>query len=70
MFIRLSDARRFEELPPLKVTKNHVVTLFDYSYQNALRQANIFLFCEDHSCVTQIYITKIAAKCILVVVFR
>ena len=40
---------------------------FDYDYQNALRQAivvRIFLGGKNRSCVTQIYITKIAAKCI------
>ena len=45
--------------------------VIDYSYQNALMQAivfSIFSFVKKRSCVTQIYITKIAAKCILVVV--
>ena len=50
--------------------KSHLtcmMTSFDYSYQNALRQAivfGIFSFVKNHSCV----LTKIAAKCILVVV--
>ena len=50
-----------------------MMTSFDYNYQNALRQAIVFIsfsFVKNHSCVTQIYITKIAAKCILVVVVK
>ena len=50
-----------------------MMTSVDYNYQNALREAvvfSIFSFVKNHSCVTQIYITKIAAKCILVVVVR
>ena len=45
--------------------------VFDYKYQNALRQAIAFGICsfvKNRSCVTQICITKTAAKCILVVV--
>ena len=48
-------------------------TSFDYKYQNALGQAivfGIFSFVKNRSCVTQICITKIAAKCILVVVVK
>ena len=47
------------------------MTSFDNKYQNALREAivfSIFSFVKNRSCVTQICITKIAAKCILVVV--
>ena len=50
-----------------------MVTSFDYKYQNALRQAivfGIFSFVKNRSCGTQIYITKTAAKCILVVVVK
>ena len=42
----------------------------DYNYRNALRQAIVFstfCFVKNRSCMTQINITKIAAKCILVV---
>ena len=49
------------------------MTSFDYKYQNVLRQAivfSIFSFVKNRSCVTQICITKIAAKCILVVVVK
>ena len=48
------------------------MTSFD-NYQNALRQAivlNIMPFVKNRSCVTQVCITKIAAKCILVVVVK
>ena len=47
------------------------MTSFDYKYQNALRQAIVFSivsFVKNRSCVTQIYITNTATKCILVVV--
>ena len=50
-----------------------MMTSFDYNYQNALRQAVVFSivsFVKNHSCVTQICITKIAAKYILVVVVK
>ena len=50
-----------------------MMTSFDDNYQNALRQAIVlstFSFVKNRSCVTQICITKIAAKCILVVVFK
>ena len=50
-----------------------MMTSFDYNSQNALRQAivfSIFYFVRNRSCVTQICITKIAAKCILVVVVK
>ena len=47
---------------------------FNYNYQNALRHyviiVSIFSFVKNLSCVTQICITKIAAKYILVVVVR
>ena len=49
------------------------MTSFDYKNQNALRQAivfSIFSIVKNRSCVTQIYITKIAAKCILVGVVK
>ena len=49
------------------------MTSFHYNYQNALRQAivfSIFSFVKNRSCVTKICITKIAAKCILVVVVK
>ena len=52
---------------------NCMMTSFHYNYQNTLRQAivlSIFYFVKDRSCVTQICITKIAAKCILVVVVK
>ena len=48
------------------------MTSFDYNYQNALRQAivfSVFFFCEE-SLVTQVYITNVAAKCVLVVVVK
>ena len=48
-----------------------LMTSFDYKYQNALGQAivfGIFSFVKNRSCVTQICITKVAAKCILVLV--
>ena len=49
-----------------------MMTSSDYKYQNALRQAIVFSiffsFLKNRSCVIQICITKIAAKCILVVV--
>ena len=51
----------------------YMMTSFDYSYQNALRRAivfSIFSFVKNYSCVTQICITNIAAKCILVVVVK
>ena len=50
-----------------------MMTSFDYKYQNALRQATVFSiysFVENRSCVTQIYITKIAGKRIVVVVVK
>ena len=47
---------------------------FNYNYQNALRHyviiVSIFSFVKNLSCVTQIYITKIAAKYILLVVVK
>ena len=47
---------------------------FNYNYQNALRHyviiVSIFSFVKNHSCVTQICITKIAAKYILVVIVK
>ena len=46
---------------------------FDCKDQNALRRAIVFgllSFVKNRSCVTQICITKIAAKCILVVVVK
>ena len=50
------------------------MTSFDYNYQNALRHAIVFSiffpFVKNHSRVTQMWITKIAAKCILVVVVK
>ena len=49
------------------------MTSFDHNYQNALRQAivfSIFSFMKNRSCVTQIYITKIVTKCILVFVVK
>ena len=49
------------------------MTSFDYDYQNALRQAIVignFSFVKNRSCMTQICITKIAAKCIPVVVVK
>ena len=45
-----------------------MMTSFDYKYQNALRQVivfSIFSFVKNPSCVTQICITRIVAKCIL-----
>ena len=51
-----------------------VISAFDYKYQNALRQAIIFgiffSFVKNRWCVTQMFITKIAAKCILVVLVK
>ena len=50
-----------------------MMTSFNYNSQNALRQAivfSIFSFVTNRSCVTRIYMTKIAAKCILVVVVK
>ena len=44
---------------------NCMVTSFDYNYQNALRQAVVFSilsFVKNHSCGTQICITKIAGN--------
>ena len=49
------------------------MTSFDHNYQNALRQAivfSIFSFMKNRSYVTQIYITKIVTKCILVFVVK
>ena len=50
------------------------MTSFNYNYQNALRQAIVFgilfYFLKNRSCVTQISIAKIVAKCILVVVVK
>ena len=46
---------------------------FDYNYQNALRQATVFSTyssVKNYLCVTQICITKITGKCILVVVVK
>ena len=51
----------------------YMMMSFDYKYQNALRQAIVFSinsFVKNHSCVTQICITKIAPKYILVVVVK
>ena len=42
--------------------------MFDYKYQNALRQAivfSIFSFVKNRSCVTQVYNYQTGAKCIL-----
>ena len=50
-----------------------MMTWFDYDYQNALRQAvvfSIFSSVKNRSCETQFYITKMAEKCILVVVVK
>ena len=51
-----------------------MMTSFDDNYQNALGQAIVFSvsfsFVTNRSCVTQICITKIAAKCMLVVVVK
>ena len=51
-----------------------MTTLFDYNYQNALRQVIafgiFFAFVKNRSCVTQICTTKIVAKGILVVVVK
>ena len=49
-----------------------MMTSFEYKYQNALREAIVFsiVLVKSRSCVTQIYITKIAAKCILVDVVK
>ena len=50
-----------------------MMTSFDYKYQNALGQAIVlssFSFVKNRSCVTQICITKIAAKCMMVVVVK
>ena len=50
-----------------------MMTSLHYNYQNALRQAivfSIFSFVKNRSCVTQFYITEIAAKCILVIVVK
>ena len=48
------------------------MTSLGYNYQNVLRQANVFRISlvKDRSCVTQICIRKISAKCILVVVVK
>ena len=45
------------------------MTSFDYKYQNAMRQAIVFVIfslLKNRSCMRQIYITKVTAKCILV----
>ena len=50
-----------------------MMTSVDYNYQNALREAIVFSnfsFVKNRSCVTQICITKILAKCILVAVVK
>ena len=56
----------------LHVIMTDMMTSFDYKYQNALRHIVIGIssFVKNHSRVTQICITKIRAKCILVVVVK
>ena len=53
---------------------NYTAPMTSFDYQNALRAAIVlsscFSFVKNCSCVTQIYITKITGKCILVVALK